>query len=436
MARATPGASHFKYLNLEYFPSLFCCPINCPKLKKKKKKRINVYFASAWNDSWQHWRSPAEGGWRIENPVRGLVLDGVRCCTQLGTSARDSDQQNKLFQQRLQLVPYKKWIFGTGTRFNPCAWEDVQAFGGLSCLPVTGDPLIHLSSEEEDGIHQKIHLGCCYPCHRTSQSGDDGERENGANLWNAGGISHKIPTLGWLPPEQDFLLPFYVSKWEFLYKEWLPLFFWCSREDAGVKRRKASCFSLWTAFRRWDNVLPKSACSLLLGHGQKQPLHSFWRWQQYTCVSFPDLCGNHRIDIHVWKKIYLENQHPPPTKTPPSRLLHFYVKCPRTTWSPLPSLCSPQMTQPHIVPLVPVGGDRDQHSGGSGMSHSPQGHGGHPPTWGCCPSPALSISLGISRELFLVWQQSFNLKNPINYENTSRQGHISLTNHADRCIGW
>lgn len=135
------------------------------------------------------------------------------------------------------------------------------------------------------------------------------------------------------------------------------------------------------------------------------------------------------------KKIYLENQHPPPTKTPPSRLLHFYVKCPRTSWSLLPSLCPPQMTQPHIVPLVPVGGDRDQHSGGSGMSHSPQGHGGHPPTWDCCPSPALSISLGIFRELFLVQQQSFNLKNPINYENTSRQGHISLTNHADRCIG-
>lgn len=35
------------------------------------------------------------------------------------------------------------------------------------------------------------------------------------------------------------------------------------------------------------------------------------------------------------------------------------------------AVSSPQMTQPHVVPLVPVGGDRDQHSGGSGMSQLP-----------------------------------------------------------------
>ena len=41
-------------------------------------------------------------GW---DPVGGLV--GVRCCTELGTSATDSEQQNKLRRWKLQLVTYE-----------------------------------------------------------------------------------------------------------------------------------------------------------------------------------------------------------------------------------------------------------------------------------------------------------------------------------------
>lgn len=202
-------------------------------------------------------------------------------------------------------------------------------------------------------------------------------------------------------------------------------------EDAGIKRRKASRFPLQVAFQWWDNALPKSACSLLLGHGQKQPPHSFWRWQQCTCVSFPDRCGNCRIDIHSLKKKThpkpdLENQHPPPSKTPPSRLLNFYVKCLCASCSLLPRLCPPlRWLSPTLSVLVPMGGDGSRHSGGSGMSHIPRG-------W--CPPPALSISLGISRETFLVRQQIFNLKKALNYQNRSRQGCVSLTHHADRRI--
>lgn len=39
--------------------------------------------------------------------------------------------------------------------------------------------------------------------------------------------------------------------------------------------------------------------------------HSLWRWQQCTCVSFPDLCGNLRADIQEKKKRKMENQGPP-----------------------------------------------------------------------------------------------------------------------------
>lgn len=310
----------------------------------------------------------------------------------------------------------------------------MQTFGDLSCLLGAGDLLTHPSLEEDD-IHQRIYLGCCYPCHRTSQSGAEGERENGgekvATLWNAGGISPRMSAPGWLPLELYFLSTFCVSKREFLHDECLPLFSWCSSEDAGIKRRKASRFPLQVAFQWWDNALPKSACSLLLGHGQKQPPHSFWRWQQCTCVSFPDRCGNCRIDIHSLKKKThpkpdLENQHPPPSKTPPSRLLNFYVKCLCASCSLLPRLCPPlRLLSPTLSVLVPMGGDGSRHSGGSGMSHIPRG-------W--CPPPALSISLGISRETFLVRQQIFNLKKALNYQNRSRQGCVSLTHHADRRI--
>ena len=82
--------------------------------------------------------------------------------------------------------------------------------------------MTHPSLEEEDDIRQRIYLGCCYPCRTTSQSGADGERENGEKKWQLsetqGQSSPKChPWAGCLPssiffqlgmfPKESFSIP-------------------------------------------------------------------------------------------------------------------------------------------------------------------------------------------------------------------------------------
>ena len=200
-----------------------------------------------------------------------------------------------------------------------------------------------------------------------------------------------MPPLGWLPPEQYFLSTWYVSKESFS----IPSVYRCF-PGAVVKMLALKGEKQDASLCKW----PFSGEIMLF---PKVRVHCCWATAK---SSFPTPSGGDNnahvchflISVEIAgliftaekkKLIWKINAHPPRRLHLPdcftsmsSASAHLPLHCQGCV---LPSNDS--------APLVPVGGDGSQCGSGSGMSHSP---------WGWCPPRALSISVGISRELFLV----------------------------------
>lgn len=134
----------------------------------------------------------------------------------------------------------------------------------------------------------------------------DGEWETGEEGWLPSEISPQMPPWGWL-----YFFQLSVFPKSFSMTNVYQCFPGAAAKELALGEEKQLAFLCEGPLSSEIMLFPKVRAHCCWVAARSSLPHSLWRWQQCTCVSFPDLCGNLRADIQEKKKRKMENQGPP-----------------------------------------------------------------------------------------------------------------------------